>query len=373
MDIEAAGGAVTGGLLAGAVEKPTGKAGEAHPGVCSDCGAATSGNFCSNCGQPTHVHRTLLHLGEELLHGVMHFDARIWRTLPLLWLNPGRLTREWVQGRRTRYVSPLAIFLFTLFVMFFALSFAPHHEGPAVQADEIAQQRAAVEAAQRTVDELRADNPQPQAIQAAQMVVDQRRAQLTQLETELRDGRADGLKPGSWQASLKDMATGDADDEASHGSAKVMGQEVKTDGHGLGATIAKKLQNPDLALYKLQQTLYKFAFLLVPLSIPFVALLFLWKRGFTLYDHGVFVLYSLTFMAMLLMLMVVAGSFWGTFGLVVINLAALAIPVHMFAQMKGAYSLSIFSALWRTMALMVFCTIVIALFVTAIIYLGLGH
>ena len=74
-----------------------------------------------------------------------------------------------------------------------------------------------------------------------------------------------------------------------------------------------------------------------------------------------------------LMLMVVAGSFWGTFGLVVINLAALAIPVHMFAQMKGAYSLSIFSALWRTVALMVFCTIVIGLFVTAIIYLGLGH
>ncbi|WP_312736756.1 DUF3667 domain-containing protein [Brevundimonas sp.] len=373
MDIEAAGGVVTGGLLAGAVEKPTGKAGETHGGVCSDCGAATSGNFCSNCGQPTHVHRTLLHLGEELLHGVMHFDARIWRTLPLLWLNPGRLTREWVQGRRTRYVSPLAIFLFTLFVMFFALSFAPHHEGPAVQADEIAQQRAAVEAAQRTVDELRADNPQPQAIQAAQMVVDQRRAQLTQLETELRDGRADGLKPGSWQASLKDMATGDADDEPGHLQAKIAGQEIKSGGHGLGATIAKKLQNPDLALYKLQQTLYKFAFLLVPLSIPFVALLFLWKRGFTLYDHGVFVLYSLTFMAMLLMLMVVAGTFWGTFGLVVINLAALAVPVHMFAQMKGAYSLSIFSALWRTVALMVFCTIVIGLFVTAIIYLGLGH
>ena len=60
---------------------------------------------------------------EELLHGVMHFDARIWRTLPLLAFNPGRLTREWVQGARTRYVSPLALFLFTIFVTFFILSF----------------------------------------------------------------------------------------------------------------------------------------------------------------------------------------------------------------------------------------------------------
>lgn len=374
MDIEGAGGVVTGGLIAGAIERPTGKAGEDHaPGVCSDCGAPTSGNFCANCGQPTHVHRTLLHLGEELLHGVMHFDARIWRTLPLLWLNPGKLTREWVEGRRTRYVSPLAIFLFTLFVMFFALSFAPHKEEASVQPAEIAEQRTVVEAAQQTVNELRADNAQPQAIQAAQMIVDQRREQLVKLEGEMRDGRADGLKPGSWQASLKDMATGDAEDGQPHAKATVMGQAVKAEGHGLGATIAKKLQNPDLALYKLQQTLYKFAFLLVPLSIPFVALLFLWKRGFTLYDHGVFVLYSLTFMAMLLMLMVVSASLSGWLGGIVIPLGLLAVPVHMFAQMKGAYSLGVFSALWRTTALLVFCNIVIGLFVTAIIYLGLGH
>ena len=374
MDIEGAGAVVTGGLVAGAIEKPTGKAGEAHPhGVCSDCGAETSGNFCANCGQPTHVHRSLLHLGEELLHGVMHFDARIWRTLPLLWLNPGRLTREWVEGKRTRYVSPLAIFLFTLFVMFFALSFAPHKEEASVQPAEIAEQRAVVEAAQQTVNELRADNAQPQAIQAAQMIVDQRREQLLKLEAEMRDGRADGLKPGSWQASLKDMVTGDAEEGQPHAKLKVMGKDAEKDGHGVGATVLKKLQNPDLALYKLQQTMYKFAFLLVPLSIPFVALLFLWKRGFTLYDHGVFVLYSLTFMAMLLMLMVLSATIAGWLGAIVIPLGLLAVPVHVCAQMKGAYSLSWFSALWRTIALLMFCNIVIGLFVTAIVYLGLGH
>ncbi len=257
--------------------------------------------------------------------------------------------------------------------MFFALSFAPHKEEASVQPAEIAEQRAVVEAAQQTVNELRADNAQPQAIQAAQMIVDQRREQLVKLEAEMRDGRADGLKPGSWQASLKDMATGDAQDGQPHAKATVMGQAVKAEGHGLGATIAKKLQNPDLALYKLQQTLYKFAFLLVPLSIPFVALLFLWRRGFTLYDHGVFVLYSLTFMAMLLMLMVVSASLAGWLGGIVIPVGLLAVPVHMFAQMKGAYSLGVFSALWRTTALLVFCNIVIGLFVTAIIYLGLGH
>lgn len=379
MDIEGAGAVVTAGLVAGAIEKPTGKAGEDHThGVCSDCGAETSGNFCANCGQPTHVHRSLLHLGEELLHGVMHFDARIWRTLPLLWLNPGRLTREWVEGKRTRYVSPLAIFLFTLFVMFFALSFMPHPEskaGGGGLAERIASQRVGLAEAEKALVQMRAESgaqPDPtmqMAINAGQKLVDDRRAALARLEVEQRDGRADGLKPGSWQASIKDMAT----EEAGETKIKVMGKDAEKEGHGVVATVLKKLQNPDLAVYKLQQTMYKFAFLLVPLSIPFVALLFLWKRGFTLYDHGVFVLYSLTFMAMLLMLMVVSATIAGWLGGIVITLGLLAVPVHVFAQMKGAYSLSWFSALWRTIALLVFCNIVVGLFVTAIVYLGLGH
>ncbi len=379
MDIEGAGAVVTSGLAAGAIEKPTGKAGEDHAhGVCSDCGAETSGNFCANCGQPTHVHRSLLHLGEELLHGVMHFDARIWRTLPLLWLNPGRLTREWVEGKRTRYVSPLAIFLFTLFVMFFALSFMPHPEskaGGGGLAERIASQRVGLAEAEKALVQMRTESgaqPDPtmqMAINAGQKLVDDRRAALARLEVEQRDGRADGLKPGSWQASIKDMAT----EEAGETKIKVMGKDAEKEGHGVVATVLKKLQNPDLAVYKLQQTMYKFAFLLVPLSIPFVALLFLWKRGFTLYDHGVFVLYSLTFMAMLLMLMVVSATIAGWLGGIVIPLGLLAVPVHVFAQMKGAYSLSWFSALWRTIALLVFCNIVVGLFVTAIIYLGLGH
>jgi hypothetical protein len=380
MDIEGAGGVVTGGLVAGAIEKPTGKSGEAHAhGVCSDCGAQTSGNFCAECGQPTHVHRTLLHLGEELLHGVMHFDARIWRTLPLLWLNPGRLTREWVEGKRSRYVSPLAIFLFTLFVMFFALSFMPHPVSKSADAadmqERVAAQRENLAEAETALAQVRADSgarpdsATQMALSAGQKLVQDRRAALTRLEAEQRNGRADGLKPGSWQANIKDIATG----QGGETKLKVMGQAADKEGHGMGATVLKKLQNPDLALYKLQQTMYKFAFLLVPLSIPFVALLFLWKRGFTLYDHGVYVLYSLTFMAMLLMLMVLSATLAGWLGRIVIAVGMFAVPVHMFAQMKGAYSLSWFSALWRTTALLMFCNIVVGLFVTAIVYLGLGH
>lgn len=369
---------MTGGIIAGAIEKPTGQAGDHHT-TCADCGAEVTGRFCSNCGQAAHVHRTLLHLGEELLHGVMHFDGRFWRTLPLLVINPGRLTREWVQGRRTRYVSPLAMFLFTLFVMFFALSFMPQPEvgNPPLQA-QIAEQRLEVAEAEKEMAEarLRAETAVAETtgrdataggveqgltsgvLATVEEAMTQKKARLAQLEKELVEGRKDGLAPGSWQASVADIAA----DVGKNGEA-----------NGLTKTVAKKLKNPDLALYKLQQTIYKFAFLLVPLSIPFVALMFLWKRGFTLYDHGVFVLYSLTFMSLLLMVVVLLATTVKGAGPAAGLVASLIVPVHMFAQLKGAYSLKIFSTLWRTVALVIFCEIAATLFIVSIIYLGLGH
>lgn len=382
MDLEAAGGAMTAGVIAGAIEKPTGQAGQPRS-VCADCGAEVTGRFCSNCGQPAHVHRTLLHLGEELLHGVMHFDGRLWRTLPLLIVNPGRLTREWVEGKRTRYVSPLAMFLFTLFVMFFALSFMPEREVTlASLPQQIEAQKEAVTAAEAAVAAARKEadlaqtasqpvdgSPPPVdsgaragvaagVLAAAEAGLINEKARLERLQKDAVEGRKDGLAPGSWQAQVADMAAS-------------AGEDGKTD--GLTKTIAKKLKNPDLALYKLQQTIYKFAFLLVPLSIPFVALMFLWKRGFTLYDHGVFVLYSLTFMSLLLMAVVVVATTLKGAGGAVGVIAALIVPVHMFAQLKGAYSLSVFSTLWRTVVLLIFCEIAATLFIVSILYLGFGH
>ena len=367
VDIEAAGAVATGGLIAGAIEKPTGHAGDHDAGNCSDCGEPTTGNFCSNCGQPTHAHRSLLHLGEEVLHGVMHFDARIWRTLPLLIGNPGRLTREWIEGKRTRYVSPLAIFLFTLFLMFFALSFAGDFvQGPTQPLDErIANAETAVAELETQIADnapsVAAGEPGAEGVRAGlEAGLEAARNQLQGLKEAKDQGpRADGLTPGSWQANMADTV---------HGENFHVGIGDKK----MQEKILHKLGNPDLAVYKFQQTTYKFAWLLVPFSIPFMWLLFVWKRGFTLYDHGVFVLYSLTFMSILFLVLGVLGRMNGWFAGLLGTIGTFAVPVHMFAQLKGTYGLSIWSALWRTVFLLFFCLFVSTLFVVAVFYLGFG-
>ena len=86
-----------------------------------------------------------------------------------------------------------------------------------------------------------------------------------------------------------------------------------------------------------------------------------------------FVLYSLTFMALLLMVGAVLRSVLPGGLNIVSGLCIAVAPVHIFAQLKGTYNLGVWGALWRTMVLGVFCTLVISFFIIAIIYLGLGH
>jgi hypothetical protein len=87
-------------------------------GACANCGHTLTGPYCAQCGQRAHLHRSLLHLAEELLHGLFHFETRSWRTLPLRITRPGLLTRRYIDGQRTSYVAPLGLFLFMMFLTF---------------------------------------------------------------------------------------------------------------------------------------------------------------------------------------------------------------------------------------------------------------
>jgi hypothetical protein len=84
------------------------------------------------------------HVLEELLHGISHFDSRFWRTIPLLLVRPGKLTRAYVMGKRQRYIAPVALFLLTVFTMFLVFGFAA---GPSVPEGAIEVDGKAAEAA----------------------------------------------------------------------------------------------------------------------------------------------------------------------------------------------------------------------------------
>ena len=86
---------------------------------CPSCHALAPGAYCSRCGESTVVHSPSA--GEFIHEFVGHyvaFEGKLWTTLRLLILKPGRLTAEFMRGRRVPYINPLRLYLTLSLVMF---------------------------------------------------------------------------------------------------------------------------------------------------------------------------------------------------------------------------------------------------------------
>ncbi|MFC1853339.1 DUF3667 domain-containing protein [candidate division CSSED10-310 bacterium] len=76
--------------------------------VCLNCGAPLDGSFCAQCGQKNISPR--LQMGDLFSDFFTHFlnvEAVLPKTLIGLTVNPGRVAREYVTGKRIRYLNPL--------------------------------------------------------------------------------------------------------------------------------------------------------------------------------------------------------------------------------------------------------------------------
>jgi hypothetical protein len=348
-------------IVASEIDRETDRR-DAHHGDCANCATPLTGSFCHTCGQRAHVHRSLLHFGEELAHGLLHFDAKGWRTLPLLIAKPGKLTRDYIDGKRTRYVSPLALFLFMVFFMFFVVSSVSKtsFEGAKIKGSisspasglekEIAATKITLAAAEATLAAARASG---KGVEAAEAGVDAARTSLTEEEDALKLVNKGTDKIGA-------VVSHSGSDEFS----------VDTGFPKMDEAIRHAVKNPELTIYKLKNAASKYSFLLVPISLPFLWLMFFWKRGVTMYDHAVFSLYSLSFMALL----VVVLSLLKMAGMKPLVVAMLFVvpPIHMFLQLRGAYGLGLRGTLWRTVFLVLSSLLVMTLYLLLILMLSVA-
>jgi len=348
--MEAAGDAVTGGLVANAIEPHAGTHdGDAAHGICLNCGTALTGPYCHACGQPGHIHRSLAAIWHDLAHGVLHFEGKIWRTLPMLAFRPGELTRRYVHGERARFVSPLALFLFSVFLMFAVINaFGGHLETSELDVTK---------------------NPQLQA-QAASQVEIQRKG-VANVERKIAEARAAGQDTSALQENLGTRREMLKNAETAAQGKMPSFADFKTGWPKLDKGLAKANANPNLALYKIQSNAYKFSWALIPISVPFVWLMFLWHFRRRVYDHAIFVTYSLAFMSLLTILLTVMWESGVSSD--VISVAALIIPpVHIYAQLKGAYEIGRFGALIRTFLLIIFASFALVLFLLFLLGLGIS-
>ncbi|MES1984801.1 MAG: DUF3667 domain-containing protein [Pseudomonadota bacterium] len=371
-EIEAAGDALTGSMIAHAVEPASGTVAHDVHGPCANCGAALTGPYCAQCGQAGHIHRSLGSLGHDILHGVFHFEGKVWRTLPELAFHPGRLTRRFIDGQRARFVSPMALFLFTVFLTFAVFGFTG---GALLGGNQnvniggkdvpIGDWRAGIKEeyarTQKEIDTLQKARIDPKLTTAEKARLD------TQIARKIddRDGMA-AVATGDW-AKLTEL------DKRSSGTANTGGKgdgfNASTRWSALDKAVKTANDNPSLLIYKLKTNGYKYSWMLIPLSIPFLWTMYFWRRDIHLYDHAIFATYSISFMLLLLIVLSV-GAYLGV-SVAIWGLALMIIPpIHMYKQLRGAYGSSRVGSALRLMVLMVSTVIVLTLFAMVLLLLG---
>jgi hypothetical protein len=90
--------------------------------ACRNCGAALAGEWCSACGERRWraSDRSLGALAREAFGALTDWDGRILGTLRALLAAPGRLSSDWIEGRRRRWLGPMALFLLANVAYFLA-------------------------------------------------------------------------------------------------------------------------------------------------------------------------------------------------------------------------------------------------------------
>jgi F0F1-type ATP synthase membrane subunit b/b' len=393
------------------------------------------GRYCSRCGQAAHANRSLWALVEELAWNVFNLDTKAWRTVPRLIGRPGTLSRSYIDGKRARYLTPLATFLLCYFFMFLVFSTVPKPEtlnlsDTSSAAEHVTDARDNLKDAQDTLQEAqqglaearREAGPHPNAAQqlaigAAERVVStaQERLQRRQVALERAQQRQQEAaqapvhvhvndqdraaiqqstttppppapvapqSPGATTAGATPpqppVVTGpDLNDQNGPITLddvlrKIGRENITVDGRPwLSPAARAQLSNPPLFYSHLQDSASRWGFLLVPFSLPFIAFLFLFKKNITLYDHTVFALNSLSFASLLFALMLGASQVSWLHWVPGIALG-LVLPVHTFFHIGGAYKMKWWSALWRTFFMLFFATFVLIMFFIAVLFIGLA-
>jgi hypothetical protein len=81
--------------------------------ICKNCNNSFSGKYCNQCGEKVYGEKdkSVVHLFEEGLHFITHFDGKFFNTLKKLFTQPGQLSVDYCNGKRKTYFKPLSLFL----------------------------------------------------------------------------------------------------------------------------------------------------------------------------------------------------------------------------------------------------------------------
>jgi len=125
------------------------------PEACLNCGAPLQGQYCARCGQRARGRLiSIWELVRDAVGDLFELDSRLWRTVIPLMFRPGKLTHDYLIGRRARFMPPFRTYLVLSIVFFLVAFFDPQQQLGILYEPEASHSETAARQ-QKTADEIR--------------------------------------------------------------------------------------------------------------------------------------------------------------------------------------------------------------------------
>ena len=178
--------------------------------TCANCNAPLAGQYCGSCGQRAASRLiSVWELIRDAFGDLFELDSRIWRTLIPLMIRPGQLTRDYLRGRRMRFMPPFRTYLVLSIVFFLAAFFDPREEFGFFFGDFADEATNASVSSDTT--QVRRAQEQPVSQQGTTLGESNADAADNETADDAGDSDADrfcaGIEAGDWQSVAPDWLT----------------------------------------------------------------------------------------------------------------------------------------------------------------------
>jgi hypothetical protein len=337
---------------------------------CLSCGARTEQKFCGECGlKNDDLRRSLFRLIAESLGGIFSFESRMWRTWGALFFKPGKVAREYANGARSRYSSPIRVYLVVSFLFFaflaisqtnlIAIAVMPAADKPAIEAQNASEQPATADP-QPTPNEINQTNKEAvQAIiEAAKKDDDvgvEEAVEKIQVPVAISDYNFEVLffQPQSKFDALMNENSTEKFLEAleTNDDGSVSTEDGNTLTLARGSFDAQKaittfIKNPSRFNQQFNTWLPRVMFFMVPM-VMFLGVIYIRGPNALLYDHLIHAIYihSMLFLAVLLAIItsrIVSGA-------LVAQVLAVGFLIYLPLSLKRMFGRGWFKTVWTTL------------------------
>lgn len=309
---------------------------------CLNCGTGLKGPFCYYCGQPDrNFMRFFPALLRDLMEDLLDLDSRFMRTIKPLLFKPGRLTRDYMEGRRFRYAPPMRLYIFSSIVFFVLAAF--------LSTDGVTVNNTSNEVGTAQVTQISEDQQQDIESALNNIPADVReQIDIEQIQAEIKENEEDedGFKLDDIQFNEEpwDRETNPVDIKW---LPTWLNDRINDEIEGSPKKAEQISENPNLIVDKVFDILPATMFILLPLVALILKFWYLFAKRYYV-EHLIYSLHihSFLFVSLILILLesianpllaehgypaVATGTSWLAIGIIT------WIPVYMFISLRVVY------------------------------------